>query len=508
MLASQKMMESTLKTEASSKNSKKHFTAHVDCSNGICEKTLLAACLDAFSDDDLKYGNANEALERFHASIFGNTSDTNSMPTRVSAVKQKSSKHLCIVCARTTPSALTETSNWSSSSGILDTLKDELAFDDSKSPKVVKWEGLPDWVVTMTRCVFSEIFKATERVQQQQHKDEKNNEEDDDNNDNDNDKASNDTRRTNAKVAYLHIFYVIATLLCLDSMGVRKVSCSPLPMCTSDESSKAVDIVTELLFGMTINPVVTTNFDDDNPCSYTSVLSTTIGIALLRVLTGVYMSQRSLITPIVLQKSGRGVNDKTDIKVSIIIGFVDSHDFGISESISKRDSPLFNSDHVAHLETNLDDISGENLAFAIELLLQNGAIDAWVTPIVMKKGRPAHTLHCLCKDNESDDNNDDDKSIDSLLELIFIHTSTLGVRIYRKVPRAKLDRSISTVKTSFTNTSRKGQVDIKISKFKNGQIVRKKAEFDHCREISIEAGIGIQIVADQAIKAFDNRNNT
>ena len=214
---------------------------------------------------------------------------------------------------------------------------------------------------------------------------------------------------------------------------------------------------------------------------------------------------------IVLQKTGRGVDEKKHVKDSILTGLGDNDGLGISKSSSIENNSLFNSDHVAHLETNLDDISGEHLAFAIELLLQHGAIDAWVTPIVMKKGRPGHTLHCLCKDNESDDDddvNDDYNTIDSLLKLIFIHTSTLGVRIYRKVERAKLDRSISSVVTSFTNTSRKGQVDVKVSKFKNGQIVRKKAEFDHCREISIEAGVGIQIVADQAVKGYEkNRNN-
>jgi len=164
---------------------------------------------------------------------------------------------------------------------------------------------------------------------------------------------------------------------------------------------------------------------------------------------------------------------------------------------------LFRSDHVTHLETNLDDISGENLAFAIQMLLDNRALDAWVTPIVMKKGRPAYTLHCLCKDGVIDD----EDNVNTLLELIFTHTLTLGVRIYRNVPRAKLDRFITTVETSYTNTSRKGLVDVKVSRFNNGKVVRKKAEFDHCKVISSEVrGVGISTVAEQAVTAYDKAN--
>jgi hypothetical protein len=51
---------------------------------------------------------------------------------------------------------------------------------------------------------------------------------------------------------------------------------------------------------------------------------------------------------------------------------------------------------LTHVEANIDDATPELLAHAIDLLLQNGAIDAWINPIVMKKGQPVHTLNCLC----------------------------------------------------------------------------------------------------------------
>ena len=132
---------------------------------------------------------------------------------------------------------------------------------------------------------------------------------------------------------------------------------------------------------------------------------------------------------------------------------------------------LWISDSITHLETNLDDTTGENLAFVVELLLNNGAIDAWVTPIIMKKGRPAHTLHCLCKSGCVQH----EETTKLLMELIFRYTTTLGIRVYKDIPRAKLLRSIISVQTPYRETSRSGFVDVKVSKFKNGEIVSMKA---------------------------------
>ena len=94
------------------------------------------------------------------------------------------------------------------------------------------------------------------------------------------------------------------------------------------------------------------------------------------------------------------------------------------------------------------------------------------------------------------------EKVKALLELIFRHTTTLGVRIYRDLPRAKLCRSMMTVQTPYQDTTRKGMVDIKVSKFKTGEIVSTKAEFDHCIEISKETGVPLKRVAESAILAM------
>ena len=73
---------------------------------------------------------------------------------------------------------------------------------------------------------------------------------------------------------------------------------------------------------------------------------------------------------------------------------------------------------VSLLECNVDDVTGEVIAHTIGALLAAGAHDAWATPIVMKKGRPAHTVHALC----------DPASIDRVRQVMVDETGTLGVR--------------------------------------------------------------------------------
>ncbi|MGH9082286.1 MAG: nickel pincer cofactor biosynthesis protein LarC [Acidimicrobiales bacterium] len=73
---------------------------------------------------------------------------------------------------------------------------------------------------------------------------------------------------------------------------------------------------------------------------------------------------------------------------------------------------------VTALEVNLDDATGEQLAHAVSALLDAGAHDAWVTPVVMKKGRPGHVLHALC----------DPAAVGRLRQVVRDATGTFGVR--------------------------------------------------------------------------------
>lgn len=90
------------------------------------------------------------------------------------------------------------------------------------------------------------------------------------------------------------------------------------------------------------------------------------------------------------------------------------------------------------LEANIDDCTGEALAFAMDLLFQNGAKDVYYTPIFMKKNRPAYLLGIICNED----------AIPQLERIIFTHTTTIGIRKH-EVIRTILPREQRTVVTQY-----------------------------------------------------------
>ena len=96
------------------------------------------------------------------------------------------------------------------------------------------------------------------------------------------------------------------------------------------------------------------------------------------------------------------------------------------------------SDRIWVLETNLDDLPGEVVGYTMIKLMEAGALDAFVTPIQMKKNRPAVMVSVLC----------DEARIPALEEILFRETATLGIRRY-PVSRHKLKRQAIEVETPF-----------------------------------------------------------
>ncbi len=122
------------------------------------------------------------------------------------------------------------------------------------------------------------------------------------------------------------------------------------------------------------------------------------------------------------------------------------------------------------LSTNIDDMNPEWLPAVMDRLLAAGARDAWLTPILMKKGRPAHTLAVLA----------DPAAVPALREIIYTHTTSLGVREAR-VDRHRLLRRIVSVDTPW------GPVRMKIATLPDGE-ERAFPEHDDCRRISQTMG--------------------
>jgi pyridinium-3,5-bisthiocarboxylic acid mononucleotide nickel chelatase len=141
-------------------------------------------------------------------------------------------------------------------------------------------------------------------------------------------------------------------------------------------------------------------------------------------------------------------------------------------------------DTVAVLETALDDLSPQLLAYVAEKALAIGALDVMLTPVIMKKGRPGTLLTILCNPSE----------VDALQQLVLRETSTLGIRI-RFDRRVCLDRRHASVDTPY------GSIRIKIGAL-GQQEYNAAPEFEDCRAAATQHNVPLKIVQQAAIAAY------
>lgn len=139
-------------------------------------------------------------------------------------------------------------------------------------------------------------------------------------------------------------------------------------------------------------------------------------------------------------------------------------------------------EEIIELACNLDDMTPEELAFAMEELFSLGALDVYFTSIGMKKSRPGVKLTCMCRE----------KQREQMLECIFKHTTTLGVREYA-CKRYELGRSEKAVRTL------DGEVRVKISS--GYGVVREKAEYEDLAAIARKSGKTIAQIRGEVLKA-------
>jgi uncharacterized protein (TIGR00299 family) protein len=152
--------------------------------------------------------------------------------------------------------------------------------------------------------------------------------------------------------------------------------------------------------------------------------------------------------------------------------------------LSVGETATANHSAVAVLETALDDISPQILAYVTEKALALGALDVMSTAVQMKKGRMGTHLTILC----------DDAKVAAIENLLLRETSTLGVRIHHE-RRSCLDRTHVAVSTPY------GEVRIKIGS-RSGEIYNVAPEFEDCRLAAESKGVPVKIVQQSAIAAY------
>jgi pyridinium-3,5-bisthiocarboxylic acid mononucleotide nickel chelatase len=132
------------------------------------------------------------------------------------------------------------------------------------------------------------------------------------------------------------------------------------------------------------------------------------------------------------------------------------------------------------IETNIDDMNPELYEAAMDSLFKAGALDVYLTPIIMKKSRPASKISVLSTE----------RSRDIMTQLLLQETSSFGVRYY-KVGRTVLEREIKSVKTSY------GPIKIKIGKL-NGRTLQASPEYEDCKKTSKTNKVPVRKIYDEA----------
>jgi uncharacterized protein (TIGR00299 family) protein len=268
---------------------------------------------------------------------------------------------------------------------------------------------------------------------------------------------------------------VVGALVCLEALGIERVYASPLPMgrgfVRGDHGSiplPAPATLALLTQGAATGegiPLVGVDLEVE--------LVTPTGAVILSSLATAF----GPIPPMTLAAVGYGAGGR-DLPIPnvlrLLVGERATPDGAIVETLTS-------------LETNVDDLNPEIYDYVMARLFDAGALDVFLSPIQMKKNRPATLVRVLCQPADAD----------ALMAILFAETSTLGVR-QQLVTRHCLARTTHTVETPY------GSVRVKVASLGDGQ-VKAAPEYEDCRRLAKASGVPLREVyraAEEAAKAF------
>lgn len=135
---------------------------------------------------------------------------------------------------------------------------------------------------------------------------------------------------------------------------------------------------------------------------------------------------------------------------------------------------------VSLVEANIDDMNPQLFEYVMERLFESGALDVYLTPVQMKKGRPATLLTAVCPVNKCHE----------ISKVILKETTTIGVRFKNEL-RHKAARIHAEVATKY------GMIRIKLASF-DGELINLQPEYDDCKKAALAAGVPLKEVIDEA----------
>ncbi len=259
---------------------------------------------------------------------------------------------------------------------------------------------------------------------------------------------------------------IVGTAVCMELFGIEAVYTSPIRVGSGGyiEAKHGVlpvpaPAALEILTGY---PVIFNDIPHE--------LTTPTGAAIVAALSKGVLNDREMEIGMIGYGAGSREMERLPNLLRVVIGEIGS---------------VTDEDHVVVVETNMDDINPQLIPHIIEKVISAGATDAYVTAVMMKKGRPGFLLTVLMSE----------PIMEKVSNEIFAQSTTLGLRI-QYVRRSKLRRDSKTIRTSF------GDVKVKVSSV-DGKM-RVAPEFEECKRIAGEKGMPLVEVM-QRLNAELNR---
>jgi uncharacterized protein (TIGR00299 family) protein len=262
------------------------------------------------------------------------------------------------------------------------------------------------------------------------------------------------------------IIDIVGTAICIEKFKIEKIFASKIPLGSGS--------FTQTQHGkMPIPSPATLELLKNFPVTLTDIpfeLTTPTGASIIATLAEYGLEKETIKINSVGYGAGNfDIPNQPDL-LRIIIGEIPQK---------------FNEEKLLLVETNIDDMNPEIYPYVIEKLLHSGANDAYLVPVIMKKGRPGILLSTLVNETKLDD----------ILKVIFTQTTTLGVRIL-EIRRKKLKREQKEIDTPF------GKVKFKIAIIENSE--RLVPEFEECKRIAEEKNIPL-IQVYKILEAIANK---
>ena len=256
------------------------------------------------------------------------------------------------------------------------------------------------------------------------------------------------------------IFDVVGAMISIEHLGIEKVYCSPMNVGSGfvtfshGKFPVPAPATAEILKGVP-------TFSTDSQAE----LVTPTGAAIITTLAEKFGNMPTFIQDSV----GYGAGTKDLEQPNVLRVYL-----GHMETAVKQ-----NQDTVTVIEANIDDMNPQMYDFVFEKLLQNGALDVYLTNIIMKKNRPAIKITVLAHESDAD----------KLTKILFQETTTIGVRTHKE-NRTILSREIIEKDTKY------GTVRIKVSRL-NGDIVNTMPEYEDVKKIAQKTGISLKKLYDE-----------